>query len=107
MQFLFEGCSRRKNSTTKNNVTYEVLSSDSKTAKVTGLPGNGKVTAVTVEDTVTIARKEYTVTQIADSAFKGNTDLKSVTLGSNVTAVGEKAFSGFINNLYLHRRSVR
>ena len=44
--------------------------------------------------TVVIEEGTYKVTAIANNAFKGNTDLKQVTIGANVTKIGKNAFFG-------------
>jgi len=52
---------------------------------------------VTVPDSVTVNGVTYTITKIADEAFKGNTKLTSVTIGKNVTEIGKNAFAGCSN----------
>jgi hypothetical protein len=39
----------------------------------------------------------YNVTKIDNNAFKNNRKLKKVTIGSNITSIGKKAFYGCIN----------
>lgn len=51
-----------------------------------------KKSTVTIPSTVTYNKKKYKVTSIKDSAFSGNKKIKKITLGSNVTSIGKKAF---------------
>ncbi|WP_029318913.1 leucine-rich repeat protein [Butyrivibrio sp. AE3004] len=60
---------------------------------------NGNATAVKIAskkkaclDTVAVNGKTYPVVAIAANACNGNKKVKSVTIGSNVTSIGEKAF---------------
>lgn len=48
--------------------------------------------AVTVAETVKIGNKTLKVTTIADNAFSGNKKLTKVTIGNNITKIGNKAF---------------
>ena len=50
--------------------------------------------ALTIPDVVEYNGKQYVVTKIGAQAFKGNTKLTSVTIGSNVTNINESAFYG-------------
>ncbi|MCD8075909.1 MAG: leucine-rich repeat domain-containing protein [Lachnospiraceae bacterium] len=54
---------------------------------------DSSVTAVTIPATVTSGGVTYRVTAIGSGAFKKNTKLVSVKIGSNVTVIGEKAFA--------------
>lgn len=49
-------------------------------------------TAVVIPDTVTLEGVEYPVTRIADNAFNGFRQLKSVTLPKTLVYIGEQAF---------------
>lgn len=73
---------------TQNGVTliYEVSGSE---AQITGCSGTG--TSVIIPETLENA---YTVTSVADSAFKGNTALVSVTVSDSITEIGAYAFYG-------------
>lgn len=73
---------------TANDDTFEVEYSDCK---------NDDATTVTIPKTITIDGIKFAVTSIADGAFKGNKDLKKVTIGSNVAEIGAKAFWGCKN----------
>lgn len=52
---------------------------------------------VNIPATVVIEEGTYKVTSIANNAFKGNTDLKQLTIGANVTKIGKNAFYGCKN----------
>lgn len=83
--------------------TYTVGSYRYKVIK-TGMDGKGTVsltgatkkgaTAVTIRTTVTIGGVKYSITAVADKAFKGYKKLKSVTIGSNISNIGKNAFYG-------------
>lgn len=49
-------------------------------------------TDVVIPDALTIAGKTYPVTEIAGESFCGSDTLKSVTIGNNVSKIGESAF---------------
>lgn len=60
---------------------------------------NGKATAVKIDskkkaalNTVTVDGKTYPVVAIANNACKNNRKIKTVTIGSNVESIGNKAF---------------
>jgi hypothetical protein len=53
-----------------------------------------KVGSAVVPDIVNIDGVDYKVDAIEERAFKGNTKLKTVTIGKNVTKIGKKAFYG-------------
>lgn len=57
--------------------------------------GVGAITAAT-------ARGSSTVTEIADEAFSGSSDLKKVEISGNVTKIGEKAFASCPNLTEIH-----
>lgn len=50
-----------------------------------------------VPATVKIQGRTCTVVEVGAKAFKGNTKLKKVILGKNVTTIGKQAFSGCKN----------
>ena len=51
-------------------------------------------TIIVIPTTVVLSGNEYTVTSIADSAFKGNTTVTSVVIPASVTIIGDSAFEG-------------
>ena len=78
---------------------FEVLDSSSKTIKLTSYTGSAS--NLEIPSTVSISAdgsfiegSDYTVTQIAEEAFKGNTSLVSVVVPSSVTRIGAYAFDG-------------
>ena len=52
---------------------------------------------VAVPDTITVDGVTYKVTSISKDAFKGNKNLKKVTIGKNVTKINANAFNGCKN----------
>ena len=79
---------------TKGDTVYTVSSTAKKTVVYTKAKKSAKVT---VPATVTANGVTYQVTEIAAGAFKNNTDVTSVVIGSNVTKIGKNAFSGAKN----------
>lgn len=77
----------------KNNyeVTAPGLSGSNGTVTYTGTSAGG--TSVKIPATVTVDGVKYKVTAVAESAFKGNTKLTTVTIGKNVTSIGSQAFA--------------
>ncbi len=47
-----------------------------------------------VPDTITVNGVEYRIVAILDGAFKNNTKLKRITIGTNIKTIGESAFEG-------------
>lgn len=60
-------------------------------------PKNKKKTSVTIPATVTIDGYTYQVTEIAAKAFKGNSKIKNLVIGSNVVKIGNEAFANCKN----------
>ncbi|MDD6039502.1 MAG: leucine-rich repeat protein [bacterium] len=84
----------KKSSTlTKGYATYKVTSADVQNPKVRFVGyTNTEATSISIPATVTISGVKYKVTSIGSSALKGRTKLTSVTIGSNVAAIGSNAF---------------
>jgi len=78
---------------TVDGYKYKVLTSTSKT-KTVAFKGvsNKKLTKIIIPDKVMIHGMAYKVTEISSSALKGNTKVKTVSIGANVTKIGSKAF---------------
>ena len=73
--------------------TYRVTKSDLKNGTVTYLaPTNKKVTNVTIPATIRINGVSFKVTAIEKNAFKANKKLKTVTIGKNISSIGDYAF---------------
>jgi len=60
-------------------------------------PADKKQTKVTIPKTVVVRGITYKVTDISDTAFAGNKNLTSVTIGDNVTGFSAKTFKGCTN----------
>lgn len=75
--------------------TYKVTKSAAKngTVEYTKPKSNTKGT-VTIPATITVDGITYKVTAVAANAFKNNTKITKVIIGSNVTTIGKNAFSG-------------
>lgn len=73
---------------------YEVKDDQTVAVKVLEPDETGKVE---IPEKVEIDGVEYTVTEIAEDAFKGNTDLTEVTIPGTVTTIGAGAFKGCTN----------
>ena len=71
------------------NVTYEVLGDEISIKKGDKCSGD-----VEILSTVVINDKTYTITSIADDAFRNNTNITSVTISESVTNIGANAFDG-------------
>lgn len=72
---------------------YRVTTSDPQDPRVRYLSNsNTAATSITIPNTVTYKDVTYKVTRIDSSAFASNEKLTSVTIGSNVIAIGSKAF---------------
>lgn len=80
---------------TSGTVSYEVTGSDT-TNPTVAYTGTNSSTAktITIPATVTVDGVTYTVTAIADGAFKGNKTVTKVTIPKNITTIGANAFNG-------------
>lgn len=90
---------------TVSGSTYKVTSTKNKT--VSFYKGKADAKNVSVPKTVKIQGKTYKVTAISANAFKDNKKLASVTVGSNVTTIGSKAFYGCKNLKKITVKSVK
>ena len=73
---------------------YDVLDDNIVAAHFLQPDETGKVE---IPEKVEIDGIEYTVTEIAEDAFKGNTELTEVTIPGTVTTIGSGAFGGCTN----------
>ena len=82
---------------TVGSYTYEITGND--TVAFAGIVKSKvkKTKTVKIADTVKISGKKFKVTAINAKALKGNTKVKSVTIGKNVKTIGKEAFSGAKN----------
>lgn len=78
------------------NGRYKVINSKNKTAKLVSVINKKKAT-LNVPATVKIAGVTCKVTEVGASVMKGNTKLKKVVLGKNVTTISKQAFMGCKN----------
>lgn len=76
------------------NFKYEIT--DNGEVTINGYTAVGRST-IAIPDVIYEANTEYKVTSIADNAFKGNKNLKKVTIGSAIARIGKNAFSGCSN----------
>lgn len=74
-----------------NNLTYRILDHTQRTVACTGAVKDKKV--IVVPDVVKIKGEEYEVVQIAANAFAESEKLKDITIGLNVSSIGQEAFS--------------
>lgn len=72
-------------------IYYAITSKDSATCKVIGLTDWNNLY---IREKVLVKGKEYAVTEIADSAFKGFDKVESANLPKELKAIGEQAFFG-------------
>jgi hypothetical protein len=79
---------------TKGKATYKVTSANVQSPKVEyAASTDAEATTITIPATITVNGVKYKVTSLADEAFKDNAVITTVTLGSNVTSIGSKAFA--------------
>lgn len=77
----------------KGTAVYRVTTADPQDPRVRYVSNsNTEATSISIPSTVTINGVTYKVTRVQANAFASNTKLKSVTIGSNVAAIGSKAF---------------
>ncbi|MEE1316263.1 MAG: leucine-rich repeat domain-containing protein [Prevotella sp.] len=79
-----------------DGIYYRITSSSDLTVRVTyqGSSYNSAVYSgsVVIPEKVTYDSKEYSVTSIGSSAFRGCSGLTSITIPNSVTSIGERAF---------------
>ena len=76
---------------TDKNFTYTIIF-NSMEARVISYEGSS--TKLVIPSTIIFNSKLYTVTSIGKSAFKDNTNLKSVTIPNSITTIYDSAFEG-------------
>ena len=72
---------------------YHILSTSTASYDASLVTG----TAATVPDTVSINGMTFKVVSVADGAFAGKTNVKTVKIGKNVTTIGKNAFKNCKN----------
>jgi len=75
------------------NAFYRVLIDNIAEVELVSLR-DAKATSFTVPSTVSYRGYSYNVTRVKENAFKGNTTIKSVTMGKYIEEIGSKAFYG-------------
>ena len=78
---------------------YYNLISEGKTAEVTKNWEDKYSGEVVIPSSITVEGKEYTVTRIGYEAFRGCSDLTSVTIPNSVTSIGDCALFGRVSSL--------
>lgn len=77
----------------KTNAVYTVSKAGQKNGCVTYTkPKNAKAKSVSIPESVTINGATYKVTAISANAFANNKKITSLSIGSNVITIGNKAF---------------
>lgn len=81
---------------TCGNYTYKVTDVSKRTVAVTGIEKSKlkKIKKITVYNSVKLGGKDYTVTSIADSAFRNNKRVTGASISKNVQSIGKNAFAG-------------
>ena len=75
---------------------YQVISGKNRTARLLSVK-NKKAAKLSVPATVKISGVTFKVVEVGAKVMKGNTKLKKVILGANVTTIGKQAFQGCKN----------
>lgn len=84
---------------TTSKAEFKVSTVKDSNGKVSGTvtylkPSNASAKTVTIPAKITVNGVTYTVTAVADKAFRNNKKITKVTIGNNVTTIGANAFSG-------------
>lgn len=81
-------------STVKIDGIYYKLNSNDNTAEVVFHRKNNFIGDVVIPSSVTYENVDYSVTSIGNGAFRGSSDLTSVTIPNSVTSIGTAIFTG-------------
>lgn len=98
VNFKKEGSPNLDETVTIEGYSYQVTNSDTEgagTVMITGV--TDQVTAVVIPPTIDINGYTYKVNKVAARAFFGNTTIKTVYIGANVTVIDTNAFFGCSN----------
>ena len=76
------------------NADYEVTASGKKKNTVEYNSFEGEATTVEIPDTVKVNDKEYKVSSLDAKAFAGNTDIKKLIFGDNITKLSKNSLNG-------------
>ena len=83
-----------------DSATYQIISTGNDTGKTptVAITDDKEVGgAFAIPETVTYHNRTFTVTEIGESTFENNTYLTNVTIPSSITSIGDKAFKGCSN----------
>lgn len=83
-----------------DSATYQIISTGNDTGKTptVAITDDKEVGgAFAIPETVTYHNRIFTVTEIGESTFENNTYLTNVTIPSSITSIGDKAFKGCSN----------
>ena len=83
-----------------DSATYQIISTGNDTGKTptVAITDDKDVGgAFAIPETVTYHNRIFTVTEIGESTFENNTYLTNVTIPSSITSIGDKAFKGCSN----------
>ncbi|MGN0485420.1 MAG: leucine-rich repeat protein [Lachnospiraceae bacterium] len=88
----------RRTAFTVGNLKYQVLNTpdSKKEVQVTGMVDQ-TAKSVSIPSAVSYGKQKYTVTRIAENAFKKNQNIEKVTIGKNVKSMGAGAFAGALH----------
>lgn len=75
------------------NLVYQIINQKKRTVKVVGTRSKNK-TNYSVPAKIKIKKKDYTVTEIGQNAFKNCKKAKKITIGKNVRTIGKNVFYG-------------
>ena len=98
VNFKKEGSPNLDETVTIEGYSYQVTNSDTEgagTVMITGV--TDQVTAVVIPPSIDINGYTYKVNKVAARAFFGNTTIKTVYIGANVTVIDTNAFFGCSN----------
>ena len=76
---------------TINNVVFKIVDYDARKVRAMGLEDES-VSKVTIPTNVIFGGRTYRVTSIGANAFRENTSIKKLSMGSNVTTIKSRAF---------------
>ena len=92
---------------TINNVVFKIMDYDARKVRAMGLEKEN-VSKVTIPTNVVFGGRTYRVTSIAENAFRENTSITKLSMGSNVTTIKKRAFYRCTNlkKIVLYSRSL-
>ena len=78
--------------------TYQITSSEGDSTPTVSITDDKDVSGkFAIPETVGYHNKNYTVTEIGESAFENNKNLTEVVIPSSITGIGNNAFKGCVN----------